>query len=96
MDFQAVPPPSQYGAPNVFQQQASPAAQGQQGAQGQQANIATLLAKAKQLLSSGQISPDQYNQVAQQVSTMSGSAGYGVASSPPPNAPLNILPGSGS
>lgn len=92
MDFQAVPPPSQYGAPNVFQQQPAQAAQGQ-GNQGQQSSIATLLARAKQLLSSGQISPDQYSQVAQQASTMSGTAGYGVASSPPPNAPLNILPG---
>lgn len=57
MDFQAVQSPTNYGAPNVFQQQP------QQG----QPNLSAMLQKAKQLLSSGQISPDQYSQIATQV-----------------------------
>jgi len=93
MDFQAVPPPSQYGAPNVFQQ----APQGQQGANqpsGQQGQnpIAALLAKAKALLSSGQISPDQYSQVAsqaQELATSGGNMGSGMGA----GQPMNISPG---
>ena len=108
MDFQAVPPPSQYGAPNVFQQQkpAQGQAQGQQPGQPQQQNpISALLAKAKQLLSSGQISPDQYNQVAQQAQQSGnaslqysgGNMGSGMpgAVSGGTGAPMNILPGAG-
>lgn len=99
MDFQAVGSPTNYGAPNVFQQpQAAQGQGGQQGAQGQQSQIAAALAKAKQLLSSGQMSPDQYNQLTQQLSTMGGNMGAGMpgsTSAAPPGQPLNILPGGG-
>lgn len=107
MDFQAVPPPSQYGAPNVFQQQGQ-AKQGgqQQPAQPQQPNLSTLLAKAKSLLSSGQISPDQYNQIANQAQQAGnaslpfsggnmGAGMPGAASAAPAGAPMNILPTAG-
>lgn len=94
MDFQAVPPPQQYGAPNVFQP-----AQGQGGAQqGQQPDmggqIAGALQKAKQLLSSGQISADQYSQLATQLQGMGGNMGTGMPQ-PAAGAPLNIMPGAG-
>ena len=100
MDYQAVGSPTNYGAPNVFQQ--PQAAQGQgQGAQSQQPNISTLLAKAKSLLSSGQISPDQYSQIAQQAQQLQysgGNMGSTMPGSPgaqPPGAPLDITPGGG-
>lgn len=90
MDFQqAVPSPTQYGAPQVF---------GQQGG-GQQDQISAMLAKAKQLLSSGQISADQYSQLASQFGSspateLATSAGN-MGSSMGAGAPLNILPGAG-
>jgi hypothetical protein len=99
MDFQqAVPSPTSYGAPNVFQQQ------GQQGggqpAQGGQQNmgqqVGAMLQKAKQLLSSGQISADQYNQIAMQYSGGNMGAGMpGAGTDPSAGAPLNLLPGQG-
>lgn len=101
MDFQAVGSPTNYGAPNVFQQPA----QGQQGQSTQQSgqpNISGLLAKAKSLLSSGQISPDQYSQIAQQAQQLQYSAGNmgstmpGSPGAQTPGQPLNILPGAGS
>jgi hypothetical protein len=89
MDFQAVPPPSNYGAPNVFQQ---PAQQPAAPAQGQQqSQITAALAKAKQLLSSGQMSPDQYTSLTQQLSTMGGNMGAGMPGAQP-GAPMNISP----
>jgi hypothetical protein len=97
MDYQAVGSPTNYGAPNVFQQQPQ-AAQGQGGQQGQQSQIAAALAKAKQLLSSGQMSPDQYSSLTQQLSTMAGNMGSTMPGSPgaqPAGQPLNILPGAG-
>lgn len=94
MDFQAVPPPQQYGAPNVFQAQGQgqqPQQGGQQG--GQQDQVAAALQKAKQLLSSGQMSPDQYTSLTQQLSTMGGNMGAGMPGAT--GAPLNIMPGKG-
>jgi hypothetical protein len=101
MDFQAVPPPSNYGAPNVFQQPAQGQQQPGQPAQGQQgqgSQIAAALAKAKQLLSSGQMSSDQYTQLATQLQGMGGNMGStmpGSAGAAPAGAPMNILPGAG-
>lgn len=96
MDFQSVAPPSNYGAPNVFQQQPAQGQQpGAQPAQGQGSQIAAALAKAKQLLSSGQMSSDQYSQLAQQLSTMGGNMGAGMPGGASPGAPMNILPGAG-
>lgn len=91
MDFQAVGSPTNYGAPNVFQQQGG----GQQGVQGQgqSQQIQAALAKAKSLLSSGQISPDQYNSLTNELSTMGGNMGAGMpgsASTLPAGAPLDI------
>ena len=96
MDFQnAVPAPTQYGAPNVFgqgqQQPGQQGAPGQQPDQGQQ--IAAALAKAKQLLSSGQMSADQYTQLTQQLQGMGGNMGQGMPGAT--GQPLNILPGQG-
>jgi hypothetical protein len=92
MDFQAVPPPQQYGAPNVFQAQGQ--GQPQQGAQGgQQDQIAAALQKAKQLLSSGQMSPDQYTSLTTQLQGMGGNMGAGMPGAT--GAPLNIMPGQG-
>jgi len=88
MDFQSVAPPQQYGAPQVFGQQ------GQQ-AGGQQDQLAAALQKAKQLLSSGQISADQYNQIAskfQPQTELATSAGNMGATT---GQPMNILPGQG-
>lgn len=94
MDFQAVAPPTNYGAPQVFGQQPQQA-QGQQGAQqGQQQQIQAALAKAKQLLSSGQISSDQYTSLTQQLSTMGGNMGSGMPGAT--GAPMNITPGAGA
>lgn len=95
MDYQAVAPPTNYGAPNVFQPQPAQGQQQQQGAQGQQSQIAAALAKAKQLLSSGQISSDQYNSLTQQLSTSGGNMGAGMPGGAQPGAPLNIMPGQG-
>lgn len=67
MDFQSVPSPTNYGAPNVFQQQGQQPQQGQPQQGGQQDQVAAALAKAKQLLSSGQMSPDQYSQLTAQL-----------------------------
>jgi hypothetical protein len=98
MDFQqAVPSPTSYGAPNVFQQQGQQQP-GQPAQGGQQDQIAAALAKAKQLLSSGQISADQYNGLTQQLSTMGGNMGAGMpgaGTDPSAGAPLNLLPGQG-
>lgn len=93
MDFQSVAPPTQYGAPNVFQSQGQGGQQPAQG--GQQDQIAAALAKAKQLLSSGQMSSDQYTQLTQQLSTMGGNMGAGMPGGAQPGAPLNLLPGQG-
>jgi hypothetical protein len=101
MDFQAVPPPQQYGAPQVFggqqptQGMPGAAAAGSQSTQGGQ--IAAALQKAKQLLGSGQISSDQYSQLATQLQGMGGNMGAGM---PQPagqaaGSPLNIMPGAG-
>lgn len=95
MDFQSVAPPSNYGAPNVFQQQPAQGGQGQNQQGGQQDQIAAALAKAKQLLSSGQMSSDQYTQLTQQLSTMGGNMGAGMPGGAQPGAPLNLLPGQG-
>lgn len=89
MDYQSVASPTNYGAPSVFGQQ--PAAQGQQGQQ-QQDPVAAALAKAKQLLSSGQMSADQYTQLTQQLSTMGGNMGAGHTGAAQPGAPMNIAP----
>lgn len=101
MDYQAVPPPTNYGAPNVFQQQGQQG--GAQGQQPQQNPVSAMLQKAKQLLSSGQISADQYNQVAQQAQAAGngalpysgGNMGSGMPGAPQAGAPLNIMPGQG-
>lgn len=91
MDYQAVGAPTNYGAPLVFQ-----GGQGQQ----QQNPVAAALAKAKQLLSSGQISSAQYSQLAGQLgnqggelATMAGNMGAGMPGAT--GAPMNILPGAG-
>lgn len=93
MDFQAVGSPQNYGAPNVFAQQGQQGGQPQQG--GQQDQVAAALAKAKQLLSSGQISSDQYTSLTQQLSTMGGNMGAGMPGAAPAGQPLNLLPGQG-
>ncbi len=94
MDYQSVASPTNYGAPSVFGQQGQPA-QGQQGqGQQQQDPVAAALAKAKQLLSSGQISSDQYTSLTQQLGTMGGNMGSGMPGAT--GAPMNILPGAGS
>ena len=93
MDFQAVGAPTNYGAPQVFGQQG-----GQQQDPGQQ--VAGVLQKAKQLLSQGLISADQYNQITSQygqspgteLATSAGNMGQGM---PGGGQPLNILPGQG-
>jgi hypothetical protein len=93
-DYTAVPSPTNYGAPNVFQQQQP--AQGAQGQQQQQNPASALLAKAKQLMSQGQISSDQYNQLMQKYGSQSaelGGMGGNMGSTNPAGAPLNILPG---
>lgn len=101
MDYQSVAPPSNYGAPQVFGQQGQPAQGQQQQPQGGQQNpVSALLAKAKQLLSSGQISADQYSQVAaqaQQAGNASlpysgGNMGSGMPGAAQPGAPMNIAP----
>lgn len=95
-DYTAVPSPTNYGAPNVFQQQ-QPAQQAPQGQQQPQQNPgAALLAKAKQLMSQGLVSPDQYNQLMQKYGGQSaelGGMGGNMGSTNPAGAPLNILPG---
>lgn len=105
MDYQSVASPTNYGAPSVFGQGQQPA-QGQQqnGQQGQQPQMgpqtSALLAKAKQLLSSGQISADQYSQVAAQAQQAGNSAlpysggnmGGSMPGAPQAGAPVNILP----
>lgn len=89
MDFQSVAPPTNYGAPQVFGQQGQQQpAQGQQS--GQQNQVAAALAKAKQLLSSGQISSDQYNSLSQQLATSAGNMGSGMPGAT--GAPMNITP----
>jgi len=99
-DYEVVASPSNYGAPNVFQNNQQQAQQGQQ----QQANPASaLLMKAKDLLSRGMISSEQYNRLAQQyggaaVSTDNPSQVFPGGTGDPyrnPGAPLNILPGQG-
>jgi hypothetical protein len=95
MDYSAVPPPTNYGAPNVFAQGQGNKAPGADTGQ----QIGQMLQKAKSLLSSGQISADQYNQLAQQygtslgteLATSAGNMGQGM----PQGAPMNILPGVG-
>ena len=93
MDFQAVGSPTNYGAPNVFQQGQG----GQQQGGDQTQQLAAVLQKAKQMLSQGLISADQYNQMAAKFSpnvelaTSAGNMGSGM----PQGAPLNILPGQG-
>jgi hypothetical protein len=84
MDYQAVASPTNYGAPQVFGQ----------GQGGQQSQVAAALQKAKQLLSSGQISADQYSQFAQQAQELATSGGNMGAGMPgATGAPMNILPG---
>lgn len=105
MDFQnAVAPPTNYGAPNVFAAQPNQQAQpGQQNGQPGGSQISALLAKAKQMMSSGLISSDQYNQIAQQAAASGNSAlpysGGNMGASMPggaqPSSPLNIMPGQG-
>lgn len=100
MDYQAVGAPTNYGAPLVFQGQGQQGAQGQQQGQQQQNPVSALLAKAKQLLSSGQISADQYSQVAAQAQQAGNSAlpysggnmGSGMPGAPQAGAPMNIAP----
>jgi hypothetical protein len=97
MDYQAVGAPSNYGAPLVFQSGQQGQQQGQ--AQQQQNPVAAALAKAKQLLSSGQISAAQYSQLTSQISpqtelaTSAGNMGAGMPGAT--GAPMNILPGVG-
>lgn len=98
MDYQAVASPTNYGAPSVSGI-LNPPQQGQQGqqqpAQQQQNPVAAALAKAKQLLSSGQMSADQYSSLTQQLSTMGGNMGSTMPGSPgaaQPGAPMNIAP----
>lgn len=95
-DYQVVGSPTNYGAPNVFQQ-----GQQQQGQQGQQqSQLSQALQKAKQMLSQGLISPDQYNQLsskfgASPATELATSAGNMGSTMPGTNAgaPLNILGG---
>lgn len=95
MDYQSVASPTNYGAPSVSGI-LNPQQQGQQQpAQGQQNPVAAALAKAKQLLSSGQMNADQYSQLTQQLSTMGGNMGSTMPGSPgaaQPGAPMNITP----
>lgn len=99
-DYQAVPSPTNYGAPNVFQQ--APQAQQQANPQQQQQQnpLAAVLQKAKDLMSRGLMSPDQYNNLAQkyggqsaELATMGGNMGSTMPGAPGPGAPTNILPG---
>lgn len=101
MDFQSVQSPTNYGAPNVFQQGQGQGGQQQQGQQGQpgqqpqQGQLAAVLQKAKQMLSQGLISADQYNGIASKMAPdveLSTSAGN-MGSSMGAGAPMNILPG---
>jgi hypothetical protein len=102
MDYQAVASPTNYGAPSVSgilnpQQQGQQGQQQgqQQGAQQQQNPVAAALAKAKQLLSSGQMSADQYTSLTSQLSGMAGNMGSTMPGSPgaaQPGAPMNITP----
>lgn len=92
MDYQAVGAPTNYGAPLVFQGQGQQGAQGQQQGQQQQNPVAAALAKAKQLLSSGQMSADQYSSLTSQLSTMGGNMGSGMPGAPQAGAPMNIAP----
>lgn len=92
MDYTAVSSPSNYGAPQVFGQQGQQP-QGQQQNMGQQ--VGAMLQKAKQLLSSGQISADQYNQLAQQFATSPQTELATSAGNMGQAAPMNILPGAG-
>jgi hypothetical protein len=95
MDYQSVASPTNYGAPSVFGQQGQQPAQGQQqpGQQQQQQDpVVAALAKAKQLLSSGQMSADQYSSLTQQLSTMGGNMGSGMPGAVQPGAPMNITP----
>lgn len=101
MDYTAVPAPTNYGAPNVFQQQGQQGQNGQQGQQ-QQNPLSAALQKAKQLLSQGTISADQYNQLASQAQSAGagslpysgGNMGAGMpqAAGQAAGAPMNILP----
>jgi hypothetical protein len=91
MDYQSVASPTNYGAPSVFGQQGQQPAQGQQQpGQQQQDPVAAALAKAKQLLSSGQISSDQYSSLTSQLATMGGNMGSGMPGAT--GAPMNITP----
>jgi hypothetical protein len=92
MDYQSVASPTNYGAPSVsgiLNPQ-----QGQQGqqqpAQQQQNPVAAALAKAKQLLSSGQMSADQYSSLTTQLQGMGGNMGSGMPGAT--GAPMNITP----
>lgn len=89
MDYQAVASPTNYGAPSVSGI-LNPQQGQQQPAQQQQNPVAAALAKAKQLLSSGQMSADQYSSLTQQLSTMGGNMGSGMPGAT--GAPMNITP----
>jgi hypothetical protein len=98
-DYEVVGSPTNYGAPNVFSQ-----GQGQQGQQGQGQNsqIAQALQRAKQMLSQGLISADQYNQLSAkfapspsaELATSAGNMGATMpGSAGAPGMPMNIVPG---
>lgn len=104
MDYQSVASPTNYGAPSVFGQAQPAQGQMQNGQQPQMGpQTSALLAKAKQLLSSGQISADQYSQVAAQAQQAGNSAlpysggnmGGSMPGAPQAGAPMNILPTGG-
>lgn len=101
-DYEVVASPTNYGAPNVFQNGQQPQQQGQPAQQGQpqqQVNPASMvLQKAKDLMSRGLMSSDQYNQLAAKYGTQTaelGGMGGNMGATSPAGSPLNILPGQG-
>ncbi|HMF68663.1 MAG TPA: hypothetical protein VK602_13775 [Phyllobacterium sp.] len=87
MDYQSVASPTNYGAPSVSGILNPQPAQGQQGQQqpAQQDPALAALAKAKQLLSSGQITSDQYSALSKQLTGAQGMPGA-------TGAPMNLAP----